>query len=67
MKKNPALKIIKNLIAEFNREIKQNKKEKIDSKRVEEWGNVMHLEGVNECLEYVTERMKMMCEEIEDL
>ena len=65
MKKNPALKIIKNLIAEFNGEIKENKKEKIDSKRFEEWGNVMHLESVNECLEYVTERMKMVCEEIE--
>jgi len=65
MKKNPALKIIKNLIAEFNGEIKENKKEKTDSKKFEEWVTVMHLESVNQCLEYVTERMKMMCEEIE--
>jgi hypothetical protein len=65
MKKNPALKIIKNLIAEFNGEIKENKKDITDSKKCEEWASVMHLESVNQCLEYVTERMKMMCEEIE--
>ena len=64
MKKKFAIKIIKDLIKEFNNEIKDKVKEKASAKQYEDWSHVMHLVSVIECLDYVTDRMKILCREI---